>query len=128
MPYIGSLCCFLLFIQFSMLQPLSWKVTCSRTQKPKAHWVLDLQGWDWVHLEEEWSKYWELSENNLFIFFFFKFMKFNFFWKNLTRCSKFFYTFILKGKWSFLIISYTPSRTKSNGTIHFVLSLKLAEP
>ena len=29
------MCCFLLFIQFSMLKPLSWKVTCSGTQKPK---------------------------------------------------------------------------------------------
>ena len=40
------MCCFLLFVQFSLLQPLSWKVMCSSNQKPKAPWVLDLQGWD----------------------------------------------------------------------------------
>ena len=40
-----------------MLQLLSWKVTCSGTQKPKAPRVLDLQGWDYVHFEEEWSEY-----------------------------------------------------------------------
>ena len=44
------------------------------------------------------------------------------------RCSKFFFKFTLEGKWSFSIISYTLSHAKSNGTIHFVLSLKLGEP
>ena len=33
-----------------------------------------------------------------------------------------------EGKWTFRIISYTLSRAKSNGTIHFVLSLKYGEP
>ena len=40
------MCCFLLFIKFSTLQPLSWKVTCSGTQSAMAPRVLDLQGWD----------------------------------------------------------------------------------
>ena len=40
------MCCFLLFIQFSKLQLLSWKVTCSGTQNTMAPRVLDLQGWD----------------------------------------------------------------------------------
>ena len=37
-------------------------------------------------------------------------------------------TFILEGKLTFGIISYTLDCAKSNGIIHFVLSLKLAEP
>ena len=36
--------------------------------------------------------------------------------------------FILEGKWIVWTISYTLSRAKSNGTIHFVLSIKLSEP
>ena len=55
-------------------------------------------------------------------------MKFHFFSKKITRRSKTFVKFILEGKWSFGIISYTLSRAKSNGTIHFVLSLKFGDP
>ena len=36
--------------------------------------------------------------------------------------------FILEDKWTFGIIFFTLSTTKSNGTIHFVMPLKLAEP
>ena len=41
------------------------------------------------------------------------------------RCSKKNVKFILVGKLTFKIIFYTLSCAKSNGTIHFVLSLKL---
>ena len=55
---ISSLCVASFYSsKLSMLQLLSREVTCSGTQKPKAPWVLDLQGWDWVHFEKEWSEY-----------------------------------------------------------------------
>ena len=45
--YIGSLCVASFYtFKLSMLQLLSWKVTSSGTQKPKAPRVLDLQEWD----------------------------------------------------------------------------------
>ena len=45
--YIGSLCVASFYsFKLSMLQLLSWKVTCSGTQKPKAPRVLDLQEWE----------------------------------------------------------------------------------
>ena len=46
------MCWFLLFIHFSILQPLSWKVTFSSTQKPTPPTVFNLQASDWVHCEE----------------------------------------------------------------------------
>ena len=52
-------------------------------------------------------------------------MKFLFFRKKFTRFSKNYVKFILEGKWTFGIISYTLSHAKSNGSINFVLSLKL---
>ena len=45
--------------------------------------------------------------------------------KKITQCSKIFVNFILEGKWTVGGFSYTLSRAKSNGIIHFVLSLKL---
>ena len=48
--------------------------------------------------------------------------------KKITQCSKIFEIFILESKWTVEGFSYTLSRDKSNGTIHFVLSLKLGEP
>ena len=42
------------------------------------------------------------------------------------RCSKNYIKSILEGKWTFVIISYTLSCAKSNGSIHFVLYVKLA--
>ena len=50
---------------------------------------------------------------------------FHFFQKKITRCSKKNLFIILKCKWTLGIISHTLSRAKSNGTNHFVLSLRL---
>ena len=57
---ITTLLC-LLFMTFSILQPLSWKVTFSGTQKPKAPTVFNLQASDWVHCEEETGAYYQLA-------------------------------------------------------------------
>ena len=46
------MCWFLLLINFSVLQPLSWKVTFSGTQKPTPPTVFNLQALDWVHCED----------------------------------------------------------------------------
>ena len=54
--------------------------------------------------------------------FFFKFTKLHFFQKKFTWCSNNYIKFILEGKWTFGVISYTLSHAKSNETIHFVLS------
>ena len=51
--YWFFVCCFFLFINFSILQPLSWKVTFSSTQKPTPPIVFNLQASDWVHCGEE---------------------------------------------------------------------------
>ena len=126
--YWFFMCWLILFINFYILKPLSWKVTFSGTQKPKAPQILDLQWWDLVHFEVEWSEYRELSLNNLSFNFLYEFKKFNFFNKFFKQCAKSSIKFILEGKWNFGIISYTLSRAKSNGSINFVLSLKLAEP
>ena len=62
MPSIGSLLLVtFLFIHFSMLQPLSSKVTFSGTQKPTPPTVFNLQALDWVHCEEETGAYYQLS-------------------------------------------------------------------
>ena len=55
--------------------------------------------------------------------FFFKFIKLHLLRKFFTRRSKNFIKSILDGN-ELLVVSYTLSRAKSNGTIHFVLSLK----
>ena len=47
------MCCFLLFSYFSTLQPLSRKVTFSRTKKIIEPTVFNLQALDWLHCEEE---------------------------------------------------------------------------
>ena len=52
---------FLLFIHFSILQPLSWKVTFSGTQKTTRPTVFNLQASVWVHCEEETGAYYKLS-------------------------------------------------------------------
>ena len=53
---------FLLLIHFSILQPLSWKVMFSGTQKTTPPTGFNLQAWDWVHCEEETSAYYQLSQ------------------------------------------------------------------
>ena len=45
--------------------------------------------------------------------------------KKFTQCSKNYIKFIFEYKWTTNIESYTLSRAKSNGIVHFVLSLKL---
>ena len=55
------MCWFLLFIHFSTLQPLSWKVTFSGTQKLTPPTVFNLQASDWVHCEKETGAYYQLS-------------------------------------------------------------------
>ena len=59
--YWFFLCWFLLFIHFSMLQPLSWKVMFSGTQKPTPPTVFNLEASDWVRCEEEAGSYYKLS-------------------------------------------------------------------
>ena len=51
----------LLFIHFSILQPLFWKVTFSGIQKPTPPTVFNLQVSDWVHCQEETGAYYQLS-------------------------------------------------------------------
>ena len=67
------MCWFLLFINFSIFQPLSWKVTFSGTQKPTPPTVFNLQASDWIHWEEETGVYYQLSQ------FTYKLVIFNFF-------------------------------------------------
>ena len=58
--YWFFMCWFLLFINFSILQLVSWKVTFSGTQKPTPT-VFNLQVSDWVHCEEGTGAYYQLS-------------------------------------------------------------------
>ena len=85
----------------------------SGTQKPKGPQVLDLQGWNQVHFEEEWSEYRELSLNNLLIWYLIFLIHKVFFLNFFMRSSKKYIKFILEGKWTFGIISYTLSHAKS---------------
>ena len=59
--YWFFMCWFLLFIECSTLQQLSWKVTFSSTQKPTPPTVFNLQASNWVHCEEETGAYYQLS-------------------------------------------------------------------
>ena len=59
--YWFFICWFLLFIHFSTLQPLSWKVSFYGTQKPTPPPVFNTQASDWVHCEEETGAYYQLS-------------------------------------------------------------------
>ena len=65
------LCLFLLYINFSTLQLLSWKVTFSGIQIPLQPTVFNLLASDWVHCEEETCAYYQLSRHTykLLIFF-----------------------------------------------------------
>ena len=55
------MCCFLLFIHFFTLQPLSWKVKFSGTQKASNPTVFNLQASGWLHCEEETGAYYHLE-------------------------------------------------------------------
>ena len=61
------------------------------------------------------------------VIFFYKFRKLFFFSKKIMRCSKKYINFFFQSKWTKSQM-YTLRRAKSNATIHFVLSLKLAAP
>ena len=65
-------------------------MTFSGTQKPTPPRVLDVQGCDLVHFEEEWSEYLQLSPNNLSSgkFFVYIFIKLPFLVKNLCDVQK----------------------------------------
>ena len=52
--------CFLLFIHISTLQPLSWKVTFSGTQKSLQPTDFNLQASDWLLCEEETGAHYQL--------------------------------------------------------------------
>ena len=52
--------CFLLFIHVSTLQPLSWKVTFSGTQKSLQRTVCNLQASDWLLCEDETGAHYQL--------------------------------------------------------------------
>ena len=58
--YWFFMCWFLLFITFSILQPLSWKVTFSVTQMAFPPTVFNLQALNWVCCEEETGAYYKL--------------------------------------------------------------------
>ena len=79
----------LLFIHFSTLQPLSWKVSFSGTQKPTLPTVFNLEASDWVHCEEETGAYYQLSQNTYKLFFFLHIFKIvNFAFKKYTDLKK----------------------------------------
>ena len=59
--YWFFMCWFLLFIHFSILQPLSSKVMFSGTQMPTPPTVFNLQASYWVHCEDETGAYCQLS-------------------------------------------------------------------
>ena len=91
MPSIVS---FYSFIHFSILQPLSWKVTFSSTLKPTPPTVFNLQASDWVHCEEETGAYYQLSQFTYkLVIFFLQIFKFDNFVKKIMQFSKKFLTF-----------------------------------
>ena len=125
MPSIGSLCVgsFYIFI-FSILQPLSWKVTFSGTQKPTPPTVLNLQVSDWVHREEETCAYYHLSQLTYkLVILFFLFFKVAYFVKK---------NYALFKKFSKFIIHFFSKRDnlalymciKCNDNFKFTISLK----
>ena len=67
MPFIG------LYVFAPSIHSLFYVTTdllksdVSGTEKNKDPRVLDLQGWDLVHIEEKWSEYQIISLNNPFI-------------------------------------------------------------
>ena len=66
------MCCFLLFSHFSTLQPLSWKVTFSKTKKIIEPTVFNLQASDWLHCEEETGAHLSMNQfSSKFVSFFF---------------------------------------------------------
>ena len=120
------MCCFLLFINFSTIQPLSWKVTFSGTQKPLQPTVFNLQASDWVHREEETGAYHQLYRHTYkFIIFFLQISKFSYFaskkhgFQKIPKILLFIFFFPEK------IIGHTYICTKCNDNFKYTLSLTL---
>ena len=119
------MCCFLLFIHFSTLQPLSWKVTFSSIQKSLQPTDFNLQASYWVHCEEETGAYYQLYRHTykLVIFFFLISKVLSFCPQKLAdfkQFPKFFFFFFYKN-----IIGHMYKCTKCNDNFKYTLSLTL---
>ena len=66
--YWSFMCWFLLYIHFSVLQPISWKVTFSGTQKCSQPTVFNLQASDWLRCEEETGAHYSISRRTSKLF------------------------------------------------------------
>ena len=87
--YWFFMCWLLLVIHFSILQPLSWKVTSSGTQKPTPPTVFNEQVSDWVHCEEEIDAHSDISRHSYkFLFYFLQIFKVVYFAPKNTLISK----------------------------------------
>ena len=116
--------CFLLFIHFSTLQPLSWKVTFSGTQKSLQPTVFNLQASDWLLCEEETGAHYQLHRLTYKLWT----LCLNFFKRSLfcqktalfKTFPKIYYSFFLHK----IVIGHTYICTICNDNFKFTLSLK----
>ena len=128
MPFVGYICVasFYLVIFLSTLQPLSWKVTFSGTQKIIEPTVFNLQASDWLHCEEETGAHLSMSQfSSKLVIFLILILKFAYFGtKNYMIVKKF-------PKIYFWFFFKNPARrstyicTICNDNFKFTLSLKL---
>ena len=87
--YWFFMCWFLLYIHFYMLQPISWKVTFSGTQKCSQPTVFNLQSLDWLRCEEETGAHYSISRRtSKLVSFFYEFWKLLILAQKNTRFSK----------------------------------------
>ena len=120
------MCWVLLYIHFYTLQPLSWKVTFSGTQKIFKPTVFNLQASDWLHYEEETSAHFSMWWFTFKLYFFFiLILKVAYFG---TKNYAIFKKFPKISLWIFFqnsALKYTYIYTICNDNFKFTLSLKL---
>ena len=123
--YWFFMCCFLLFIHFSTLKLVSWRVTFSSIQNPLQPTVFNLQASDWVHCEEETGAYYQLYRYTYKKNFFLQISKVSYFapqkYADFKKFPKIYYSFLFHKK----IIGHTHICTKCNDNFKFTISLKL---
>ena len=120
------MCFFLLFIHFSTLQPLSWKVKFSGTQKASNPRVFNLQASDWLHCEEETGAYYSIYYGtSKLVSFFFLILKLLILAKKKSWFSKNSIKFFVQFFYHEYIRNYMYICTICNNNFKFTLSLKL---
>ena len=124
---ITTLLCllFLLYVHFSTLQLLSWKVTFSGIQNPLQPTVFNLQASDWVHCKEETGAYYQLYRHTYKLVIFLQASKVSYFapqkYVDLKKIPKIYHSFLFAKK----IIGHTNIFTECNDNFKFTISLKL---